>query len=121
MIYDEVKLPPDNLPHRPFGTAINASVAPSMLEVPTDNWLKSKNSLTIDKRILEIIKTKKKLSENISYSFSHFDLEIEIHISNIKKRKLNGFRWIHISKVKNAGLPSIMLKIINKYLYLISV
>ena len=84
----------------------------SMLEVPNDNWVKNKKFLFHDE-IITKLNTKLKHKGSIEYSFSHFDLETEIYIGNIKKNKLSKANWINKNNYSESGLPTLMKKIVE--------
>ena len=93
----------------------------SMMEIPNDPWVEKYKSLKHDKIIksfsIKLFKIKKKLI----YSFSHFDLHIEIFFAKIKKNALNKtkIKWIKLSRINSSGFPSIMQKIVKLYIQLI--
>ena len=83
-----------------------------MLEVPNDNWVINKNKLVCDK-IIDKIKNKMFSKGSIEYSFSHFDLEIEVFYILVKKNIFKDQKWLKISNINNVELPTVMKKIIN--------
>ena len=83
----------------------------SMLEIPNDKWVKNKKNLVQDKIIFNI-NSKLESKGFIKYSFSHFDLEIEVFISKVKKVLFTDYKWIKKNKLENSGLPTVMKKII---------
>ena len=84
----------------------------SMLEVPNDNWTLDKKKLFQDK-IVNKIKKKIKLKGRIKYSFSHFDLQIEVFFANVKKNNFSKYKWIKKNNFKKSGLPTVMKKIVE--------
>ena len=84
----------------------------SMLEVPNDNWVKDKKSLTTD-HVVQNLKSKLKLKGSFEYSFSHFDLETEIFFGKIKKAQISNANWIKKSTYYRSGLPTVMKKIVK--------
>ena len=84
----------------------------SMLEVPNDKWVLNKKNLQKDEIILKI-KGKMKSKGLIDYSFSHFDLETEVFLIRIKKNIFSNHKWIKQNRIANAGLPTVMKKIIQ--------
>ena len=87
----------------------------SMLEVPNDKWVTNKKLLIKDKTAkLVSIKFSKIIKEFI-YSFSHFDLNVEIFYTSIKKRKIENHFWISLNKVVDLGMPTLMKKIMKIY------
>ena len=84
----------------------------SMLEVPNDNWVVDKRKLVKDKITL---KTKNKIITKglVEYSFSHFDLFIEVFITKVKKNLFKNHKWIKKNKINSSGLPTVMKKIIE--------
>ena len=84
----------------------------SMLEVPNDNWTLDKKKLFQDK-IVNKIKKKIKHKGLIEYSFSHFDLQIEVFFANVKKNNFSKYKWIKKNNFKKSGLPTVMKKIVE--------
>ena len=84
----------------------------SMLEVPNDSWVMSKNKLIQDKIIKET-KSKMLSKGSIEYAFSHFNLEIEVFLIFIKKNVFKNQRWVKINRINNIGLPTVMKKIVG--------
>ena len=56
-----------------------------------------------------------KIIDNLIYSFSHFDLNVEIFYTFVKKRKIKSHYWISLNKVAKSGMPTLMKKIMNIY------
>ncbi|MBI04953.1 MAG: hypothetical protein CMI96_03945 [Pelagibacteraceae bacterium] len=83
----------------------------SMFEVPNDVWVNNKKDLIKDKLILNI-KNKIVSKGLVKYSFTHFDLETEVFIINVKKNKFLNYRWIKQTKITKSGLPTLMKKIV---------
>ena len=86
---------------------------PSMLEVPNDNWVINKKKLVNDK-IINNLKNKIFSKGVVQYSFSHFDLEIEVFIIKIKKNTLKNQKWLKLNNINSVELPTVMKKIVNK-------
>ncbi len=84
----------------------------SMLEVPNDNWVTKKKKLIQDK-IIDKIKDKIQFLKSIKYSFSHFDLKIEVFSVKVKKTNFPKNKWIKKNNLKNSSLPTVMKKIIS--------
>ena len=84
----------------------------SMLEVPNDDWVKDKKSLTTDNSVRNL-KTKLKHKGLFEYSFSHFNLETEIFYGNVKKAKLAKSNWIKKSSYSSSRMPTVMKKIVD--------
>ena len=85
---------------------------PSMLEVPNDNWVISKNKLVHDK-IINKIRNKMHFKGFLEYSFSHFDLETEVFYIKVKKDIFRDQQWLKISNIDNVESPTVMKKIVN--------
>ena len=60
-------------------------------------------------------KTKNKMYSkgSIEYSFSHFDLEIEVFFIKVKKNILKDQKWIKKSNINKSSFPTVMKKIIE--------
>ena len=84
----------------------------SMLEIPNDHWVKDKKSLNAE-HVVQNLKTQLKSKGLFEYSFSHFDLKIEIFYGNIKKSQLPNANWIKKSVYSKSGLPTVMRKIVE--------
>ena len=84
----------------------------SMLEIPNDNWVISKDKLVHDK-ITHKVK-KKMLSKGlIEYSFSHFNLETEVFYITVKKKFFKDQKWLNINNINKVALPTVMKKILS--------
>ena len=84
----------------------------SMLEVPNDDWVEKKSLL---RRDVIINKLQKKLIRKgeLNYSFSHFDLYLEIFYKKIRKIDYPKSKWLNINKYSNSQLPTVMKKILE--------
>ena len=87
----------------------------SMLEVPNNEWVDAKKQL---KRhdIYKDLSVKYKRIGKITYSFSHFDLDIGIYKSKVVKKKYKNFNWIKSNKIDTSGMPTVMKEIVKKSL-----
>ena len=85
---------------------------PSMLEVPNDKWVASKNKLEQDK-IIHKVKNKIYSKGFIEYSFSHFNLETEVFYVKVKKKFFKNQKWLKINNINNVELPTVMKKIVS--------
>ena len=85
----------------------------SMLEVPNDEWVDTKKQL---KRhdIYKGLSARYKKIGKITYSFSHFDLDIGIYKSKVMKKNYKNFNWIKSSKIDTSGMPTVMKEIVKK-------
>ena len=64
----------------------------------------------------EIAKKKKKKlirKGDLSYSFSHFDLNLEIFYKKIRKIDYPKNKWLNIKKYSNSQLPTVMKKVLE--------
>ena len=84
----------------------------SMLEVPNDDWVEKKSLLGRD---VIVNKIQKKLIRkgDLRYSFSHFDLYLEIFYKKIRKIDYPNNKWLNINKYSNSQLPTVMKKILE--------
>ena len=57
-----------------------------------------------------------KLPKKSIYSFSHFDLYIEAYFTKVRKTKFKNFHWLSLTRINNAGLPTVMKKIVRMYM-----
>ena len=85
----------------------------SMLEVPNDEWVDAKKQLTRHD-IYNDLSVKYKRIGKITYSFSHFDLDIGIYKSKVVKKKYKNFNWIKSNKIDTSGMPTVMKEIVKK-------
>jgi adenine-specific DNA glycosylase len=49
----------------------------------------------------------------LNYSFSHFDLYVEIFYKKIRKIDYPQNKWLNINKYSNSQLPTVMKKILE--------
>ena len=84
----------------------------SMLEVPNDDWVEKKSLLQRDVIVNEIAK-KLIRKGDLRYSFSHFDLYVEIFYKKIRKIDYPKNKWLNINKYSNSQLPTVMKKILE--------
>ena len=84
----------------------------SMLEVPNDDWVEKKSFLQRDVIVNEIPK-KLIRKGDLRYSFSHFDLYVEIFYKKIRKIDYPNNKWLNINKYSNSQLPTVMKKILE--------
>ena len=84
----------------------------SMMEVPNDKWVINKKSLVCDKIALKLRK-KMQLKGRIKYSFSHFDLNVEVFLTSVRKNTFPKERWIKEINIDKSGLPTVMKKIVQ--------
>ena len=91
----------------------------SMIEIPNDLWVNNKKNLIRD-GVIKLFSLKlSKLREKIIYSFSHFDLYIEIYFTKVRKKRFKNYKWLSLSKVDNYGFPTVMKKIIQTHINLV--
>ena len=90
----------------------NNGMLASMLEVPNDNWVTNKKKLVQDKIIYKVI-NKMLFKGSIEYSFSHFDLEIDVFYIMVKKNTFKNHKWLKINNINKAGFPTVMKKIVS--------
>ena len=91
----------------------------SMIEIPNDLWIENKKNLIRDNLIKLFSLKLSKLREKIIYSFSHFDLCIEIYFTKVRKKRFKNYQWLSLGKVDNFGFPTVMKKIIQTYINLV--
>ena len=84
----------------------------SMLEVPNDEWVEKKSLLRRDK-IAKKIERKLIRKGDFSYSFSHFDLNLEIFYKKIRKIDYPKNKWLNIKQYSNSQLPTVMKKVLE--------
>ena len=87
----------------------------SMLELPNDKWVTNKKLLKKDGAAKLVSIKFYKVIDGLLYSFSHFDLKVEIFYTSIKKRKIKNHFWILLNKTPQSGMPTLMKKIIRIY------
>ena len=85
---------------------------PSMLEVPNDKWVTEKKLLVRDSSI-SLFQKKFTKCKPIIYSFSHFDLAIDIYFTKERKRKIKNHDWILLNNIAEIGMPTVMKKIVE--------
>jgi A/G-specific adenine glycosylase len=84
----------------------------SMLEVPNDDWVEKKSLLRRDAIVNKLQKKLIRKGE-LNYSFSHFDLYVEIFYKKIRKIDYPQNKWLNINKYSNSQLPTVMKKILE--------
>jgi len=84
----------------------------SMLEVPNDDWVEKKSLLRRDAIVNKLQKKLIRKGE-LNYSFSHFDLYVEIFYKKIRKIDYPKSKWLNINKYSNSQLPTVMKKILE--------
>jgi len=88
----------------------NKGMLASMLEIPNDEWVENKNNLKSDKMIKKI-RNRFHFKGKIKYSFSHFDLYIDVYFVKVCKKNFINSRWLSKNKFSKSSLPTIMKKI----------
>ena len=84
----------------------------SMLEVPNDVWVVKKSLLQKDNLVKKIDKNFVRKGD-LSYSFSHFDLNTEIFYLKVMKNKFPKQKWLSIYRYSKSQLPTVMKKIVQ--------
>jgi len=84
----------------------------SMLEVPNDVWVAKKSLLQKDNLVKKIDKNFVRKGD-LSYSFSHFDLNTEIFYLKVMKNKFPKQKWLSIYRYSKSQLPTVMKKIVQ--------
>ena len=84
---------------------------PSMLEIPTSEWLNAPLSKNEIEKYRPIKIKFKKINKNILYPFSHFFLKVNIYKAVTSKKHIKNGRWFSFEEIKSLGLPTIMKKI----------
>ena len=87
----------------------------SMLEVPNDVWVEKKSLLKKDNLVKKINKNFIRKGD-LSYSFSHFDLNTDIFYLKVIRKNFPKQKWLNINKFSNSQLPTVMKKIVEKSL-----
>jgi adenine-specific DNA glycosylase len=77
-----------------------------------DIWVIDKNKLVPDK-ITNKIKNKMLSKGFVEYSFSHFDLEIEVFCILVKKNIYKEQKWLKVINIDKVEFPTIMKKIVS--------
>ena len=85
---------------------------PSMLEVPNDKWVAEKKLLVRDSSV-SLFQKKFTRCKPIIYSFSHFDLAIDIYFTKERKRKIKNHDWILLNNIAEIGMPTVMKQIVK--------
>ena len=80
------------------------------------NQFKDKKNLVTDNFIKSCSLKLFKLKEKMIYSFSHFDLDVEVYYAKVKKTKFKKTQWLSLNKINNSGLPTVMKKIVKIYM-----
>ena len=67
----------------------------------------------MDWKKVQFCKKKFTKCKPIIYSFSHFDLEVDIFLTKERKRKIKNHDWILLNNIAKIGMPTIMKKIVE--------
>lgn len=86
---------------------------PSMVEIPNDKWVTRKKLLKKD-NAANFFKNKLNHRGSLLYSFSHFNLEVDIFLIKSSKKKIKNHKWILLNNISSSGMPTIMKKIVAK-------
>lgn len=86
---------------------------PSMIKIPNDKWVTKKELLKKDNSA-NFFKNKFNHCGLLLYSFSHFDLEVDIFSIKSNKKKIKNHKWILLSNISKSGMPTIMKRILAK-------
>jgi len=76
----------------------------------------SKTPPTLTCPCVEDSSAKYKRIGKITYSFSHFDLDIDIYKSKVMKKNYKNFNWIQLNKIDTSGMPTVMKEIVKRAL-----
>ena len=57
-----------------------------------------------------------KLIKKFIYTFSHFNLNVDIFYTLVSKQKIKNYSWLSLSKTMQSGLPTLMKKIVKIYM-----
>ena len=85
----------------------------SMLEVPNDQWVNKKKLLERN-AIYEKVGKKFKFEGVFKYSFSHFDLDISIYKTVVKKKIFKDHKWMKTNRIHVSGMPTMMKQVIKR-------
>ena len=85
----------------------------SMLEVPNDQWVNKKKLLERN-TIYEKVGKKFKFEGVFKYSFSHFDLDISIYKTVVKKKIFKDHKWMKTNRIHVSGMPTMMKQVIKR-------
>tara|TARA_B100001123_G_C15264633_1_gene1007966 strand:- start:444 stop:1508 length:1065 start_codon:yes stop_codon:yes gene_type:complete len=102
----------NNLNEILFRKRSEVGMLPSMLEIPNDSWVRVKKHLVMDPSV-RFLRKKFIKSSTIIYSFSHFDLQIEIFFTKLRKKKIDSHKWIALKDIAAFEVPTVMKKIIK--------
>ena len=94
----------------------NIGMLPYMLEVPMSKWQKKPINNKNIKKNSPINLCYEKINKQISYSFSHLILKVNIYHAKTKKKSVRNSKWYKLKNTESLDLPTIMKKIINIYL-----
>jgi A/G-specific adenine glycosylase len=85
----------------------------SMIEVPNDQWINKKKLLERN-AIYEKVGNRFKYMGTFTYSFSHFDLDIGIYKTVVKKKIFKDHKWMKTNRIHVSGMPTMMKQVIKR-------
>tara|TARA_Y100000590_G_C15658184_1_gene991502 strand:+ start:604 stop:1677 length:1074 start_codon:yes stop_codon:yes gene_type:complete len=85
---------------------------PSMMEVPTSEWLNRPPKVTEIKKFSPIQLQYRKVGKPIIYPFTHFRLKVFVLVGFSNRKKLKNGNWYSLKRVNSLELPTVMKKII---------
>ena len=106
-IFDDFHITKDEIRNKIFN-----EIQEGLIELPP-----GEDAYTLARQLSgkEVNKLQKKLIRKgeLNYSFSHFDLYVEIFYKKIRKIDYPKNKWLNINKYSNSQLPTVMKKILE--------
>ncbi len=83
-----------------------------MMEVPSEGWRANFKPSTKD---APVALPYKKLEGIVTHTFTHFEAEITVFVAQAPKtfKTPKGFQWHPVNDLTEAGLPSVMMKVVR--------
>ena len=91
---------------------LSTGMLPSMMEVPTSEWLKRPPNKTEVKKFSPMQLHYRKVGKPIIYTFTHFRLKIFVLAGFSNRKKLKNGNWYSLKRMNSLELPTVMKKII---------
>jgi A/G-specific adenine glycosylase len=99
-------------------TRAAAGLLGGMTEVPTTEWARDFDDLTALRTAPSMKAVWRRLPGTVTHTFTHFPLELVVYAAHVpaRTRAPRGMRWVALSALPEAALPSVMRKVISHHI-----
>jgi A/G-specific adenine glycosylase len=89
-----------------------------MTEVPTTEWTQRFDELAALRDAPDMKAPWRRLPGSVTHTFTHFPLELVVYATAVpaRTRAPRGMRWVALSALPEAALPSVMRKVISHHI-----